>query len=511
MKEASHPVLQVWSMADYLLNSEYAYKILGSKDESTWRAELSLFWQKFRHASCLEIVPLSLACCFSFRVCDVFAAKVDPLHAVYQDHAGELEFSIPCILHGDEGVGHRRKPVLLLQWGPLLRVGLGASNRLFLITACPHKYYSKYNKGTAAGNPVIEKILTSCGRSITGAYYQGIEVGKQRFFLVFLGLCGDYPFHTKAFSSLRSFQTRSICPHCHASSTRADLAFEDMSRDAAWRNTIFQTVPWARNTRLPLATVPGGNHPSFMKFDVMHTLPHGCGRNFCSSIIAMLAGPLDLFCPLPGPEKRKERCLDAAFEFFDAWLHTVKKTARDLKEFTPENLHWIANRDYPDCNCKAADCNLLVGWLIALLGTMPWKFGEPLRLALDGLEGLDEFLRVCYTGDRLFLDPPRQKLARDSIRKFLRSYSALAVYWNRRGWCLFGFTPKLHYACHWEHDLTEALESQKRWAMNPQCFSTPMMEDFVGLNARISRSVHAGAVPINTLMKYLVEMKRLWT
>ena len=46
----NHPILRIWDMADFLLNSKYAYKLLGCdiRDASTWKSEVLNFWDKFR-------------------------------------------------------------------------------------------------------------------------------------------------------------------------------------------------------------------------------------------------------------------------------------------------------------------------------------------------------------------------------------------------------------------------------------------------------------------------------
>lgn len=435
--------------------------------------------------------------------------QVDKTHPVFADHGGDLERCIPCILHGDEGVGHRRKPVLQILWGSLLRLGVGAMDRLFLVTTCPHKYYSKFNQGIAAGNRVTDRLLIECGRSACRAYYQGIHVeGYGQFYLVFLGVAGDHPFQTKAFTSMRHHLKTEICPHCLANTST--IPFEDYFLTAAWRRTVYQSVPWNVGHHPPMSLVPRGDHPSFIKWDLMHMIPHGCARNFCGSIICMMVGPMGLFTPEPGVEKLKERVLSAAYSSFHSWLCCVGKSARDLKEFTPENLGWVLNRDFPDGSWKANDTTLLVGWLLDLFGTMPWEWQEPMGIAYCGLQSLDNFLRLCYTGDRCFLDAKRQTQARDDLFAFLKSYADLAKYWYSRKWTLFGFTPKYHYSMHWHDELHMARLSNAAYAWNPGAFATPMMEDMVGIVSRISRSVHAGSVPISTIRKYLVECSRRW-
>ena len=513
-------MLQIWDMAHFLLNSRYAHKLLGHEitDTTSWKAEVFQFWNKYRCVTRMCNSTFLFFCClalngpFFLEMPVVFIVflflQVDGQHSVFTDFADpeELCRCLPCLLHGDEGVGHRRKPILQLLWGPLLRVGLGAVDRLFLITSCPHKYYSGYNEGTAAGNVVIDRLVAECARSACRAYYQGIPSKFGTFRLVFLGLAGDHPFQTKVCGSLRSHLRKDICPWCHAN--LSNIPFEDFGPTAAWRRTVFQSVPWKSSP--PFSILPGGAHPSFVKWDLMHMVPHGCARNFCASVICMLCGPLGLFEPLPGPALRKDRCLIAAHKMLDSWLMCVGKSMRDLKEFTPENLQWKLNRDFPDSTCKASDCILLTKWLLDLIGTMPWEMTEPLEMAYQGLQNLDTFQHVCYTGDRLFLNLERQCSARDACAGFLEAYAKLAVYWYQRGWCLFGYTPKCHYTGHWDDELSGAIERGDEWALSPGAFSTPMMEDFVGVASRISRSVHPGAVPINTIRKYLVEMRRRW-
>ena len=435
--------------------------------------------------------------------------KVHAEHDVFSRYGAELQRCIPCLLHGDEGVGLRRKPVLQILWGSLLRVGCGAIERFFLYTTCPHKYYSKYNAGSASGNIVIDRLLEEFARSASRAYYQGIETPHGQVYLVFLGLAGDHPWQVKAVHSLRSHLAVEVCPHCHANVWES-VPFEDISRTAMWRKTVFQSVPWPRGTRNPFGVLPHGDHPDFLKWDLMHMIPHGCGRNFCASVTCMLAGPLSFFSPSDEEGTKKERCLSAAHAQFESWLACMHKTVRDLKDFTPELLQWKLNRDFPDCNCKASDTTLWIKWLLDLLGTMPWKWSEPLQKAYEGLEALDSFIRLCYSGDRLFFDARRQQEGADYVERFLQAYTHLASYWWSRNWCLFGFVPKCHFTAHWHEELSEARRLGQCWAWNPGAFSTPMAEDMVGQCSRISRGVHPGAVPVNTIRKYLVHARQQW-
>ena len=65
-RSQDHPVLQIWDMARFLLNSKYSHKLLGCDitDDAGWKAEVLGFWEKFRadtqicHRESLGIVSL---------------------------------------------------------------------------------------------------------------------------------------------------------------------------------------------------------------------------------------------------------------------------------------------------------------------------------------------------------------------------------------------------------------------------------------------------------------------
>lgn len=483
-----HPMLKIEHTAKFLLDSACLSEKLLDTDicnVDDWKDTLTKFWERWR--------------------------IVEPNNAVFTDYPAALHQCIPCFLHGDEGVGHRRKPVMQISWGSLLRVGHNALDRIFLITCCPHKLYTKYNKGSRAGNVVLDKLFEECARSALHGYCGVQTLSGHTFHLVFLGVAGDHPFQTKVYRSTRGHLKTDICPHCEAN-THA-VPFEDMSMNALWRETVFQTLPWTQDRPVPLGLMPGALHPSFIRWDLLHMVPHGCARNYVASVICMLAGPLDIFIPdvADGRARRsKDLRLEVAYTFFDSWLECNGKHVRDMKEFTKENLQWTQNRSYPDMNCKASDTTLLIHWLIDFLSTVPFRRSWVLETALAGLRGVDEFCRLAYTGDRIFWDKRKQKDGKRHLAQFLLAYVQLQKYWHERRWTLFLVVPKLHYAAHWHFDLAEAVLAHKAWAISPGAFATPMMEDFVGVTSRISRSVHPSSVPRNTIYKYLVHVANEW-
>ena len=478
-----HPMLQAVDFAKVVLSGQWAQKLLAGHpltQKDAWSRAFLDFWHKYQ--------------------------CVNGAHPVFYDHAGELSVCIPVLLHGDEGVGHRRRPVLQLSWGPMLSIGSGSWDRLFLMTTCPCKLYAHLNKGNEAGNLVLDRLFDEMARSLRRAYWAGITVEDVTFYLVPLGLSGDHIFQTKAYRCIRHHTCNEICPHCLANCS--DAPFEHIHMTATWTHTVFKCVPWTKSP--PFAILPGGDEPSFIQFDLMHVLPHGCGRTFIASVICMMAGPLGLFVPASRLTSRSAR-LHEAFTSFSSYCQARALHPRDMQEFTVDNLGWDTRASFPDCSCKAMDCVMMFQWCIDLLSSVPFARNDALDWAYAGCCGFDDFNRLCYcSGDRTFWTRDEAKQGYAHLNKLLKAYRALAFYWHQRSWTLFNLVPKFHYAAHWLWSLHTFLQSDRMWCLNPGAFATPMMEGFVGYTSRIARTTHPSAVALGTLRKYLVEVRKGW-
>ena len=236
-------------------------------------------------------------------------------------------------------------------------------------------------------------------------------------------------------------------------------------------------------------------------------VPHGCARNFVASVICMMAGPMDIFVPggVDGRMRRnRDLRLDVAHSHFQSWLDATGQHVRDMKEFTVENLGWSQNRSFPDMSCKAADTTLMIQWLIDFLTKVPFERCYVLEVTLDGLQGIDEFQRQSYTGDRVFWDRLKQREGMYNLGRFLASYVKLGAYWHNRRWTLF------HFTAHWHEALRQSVSAGNAWALSPGAFATPLMEDFIGRMSRIARTAHPSSVARTVINKYLVEVKRVW-
>ncbi|CAE7383385.1 unnamed protein product [Symbiodinium sp. CCMP2592] len=392
------------------------------------------------------------------------------------------------------------KVVLSGQWAPKLLAGHHLADKVWdtgddLCCSYP-----------GAGNRILDKLFDEMARSLRRAYWAGITVGDVTFHLVPLGLSGDHIFQTKAYRAIRHHTCNEICPHCLANVS--DVPFEHIHMSATWTQTVFKCVPWTKTPAF--AAIPGGDEPSFIQFDLMHVLPHGCGRTFIASVICMMAGPLALFGPTSKQTSRATR-LHEAFTSFSSYCEAQGLHPRDMQEFTIDNLGWDTKASFPDCSCKAMDCVMMFQWCIDLLSSVPFARNDALDWAYAGCCGFDDFNRLCYCSeDRIFWTREEAKQGYAHLRKFLKAYRALAFYWHQHSWTLFNIVPKFHFAAHWLWSLHEFLQSDLLWCLNPGAFATPMMEGFVGYTSRISRTTHPSAVAIGTIRKYLVEVRKAW-
>ena len=213
----------------------------------------------------------------------------------------------------------------------------------------------------------------------------------------------------------------------------------------------------------------------------------------------------------PGGSKAEK--LRVAFDHFRAFCAGRCFYPRDMQDFTPELFGWEIARDFPEVGCKAEDCKMLFQWMIDFFSSVPLEFTEPITLAYKGCCGFDNFCRAVYrSGDRIWWTREEARHAHDNLRTFLVSYRRLAAFWHGQNHCLFNMTPKYHFAMHWLHDLRLFLTtSNAAHFLNPGVFSTPLMEDFVGITSRIARVSHPSSVPLSVIRKYLVEARRFWT
>lgn len=91
--------------------------------------------------------------------------------------------------------------------------------------------------------------------------------------------------------------------------------------------------PYKAGAPSPLRRIPGGDDPSMVKVDLMHTFHIGFGGDLSSSTIIALAR-MGAF----GSDRKLQHNLDQGFVRFETWCSTTHKTAH-IKSFELKKFH----------------------------------------------------------------------------------------------------------------------------------------------------------------------------
>ncbi|CAK9087882.1 unnamed protein product [Durusdinium trenchii] len=94
--------------------------------------------------------------------------------------------------------------------------------------------------------------------------------------------------------------------------------------------------------------------------------------------------------------------LTKAYSVCACFCKQVLKESPHLKIFTKENLHWSSLASMPDSTMKASDVAMFLKWLCDYMSG-PIEFDDVLELAFKAVCSMDDFMRLVYTADRIWL------------------------------------------------------------------------------------------------------------
>jgi len=234
-----------------------------------------------------------------------------PSHPVAQMPVDRRRFTVPLLLHADEGTSAKKKPIMILSWNPAL-VHSGCSWETRHLIACvPSKAFVWGPSGeNLTLDPILEAISTSFAHLLAGrwpAVADSVSRGRIRnqmqnarfahdgafWHAAFVGLKGDQKFMKACFLPARHFSTNKCCFHCWASKTNLGLAYSNTSPSALWRLTFETHAAWEQHSfrrnayRNPLLRLPG-MHKSLILDDPLHYLWLGVAQDLCGTLIQLL-------------------------------------------------------------------------------------------------------------------------------------------------------------------------------------------------------------------------------
>ena len=406
-----------------------------------------------------------------------------PGHAVYQQHdLNGLGYVIPVLLHGDEGTGSKKQPVSIVSWmTPWGQPGQAAGRvdkpeHFLKCVACaskgskvskccriPHEAWPKPNddrmqleeadfkslqeqfpavSGSSylshhlvcvlpthlvkKGPQVLDAVLEETARDLQVLFTQGVQIGAQRYFAAFLGSKGDAKWHAstgrllRCYSRLADIRNQPMCAECLGGD--AMFPFEDTSDDAAWVETLYESVPWNPENAGPLEAISYDDRAPAAKYrrDLLHIYKIGLGRDVAGSTILLLARYFRHFDSSEDSIALQARLKRAHARF--SMFCLADGRCPHLRGFTKESMHMATIRSYPYMNTKGSDTMHVMAWLRLECSVALEKNGQHhrrdlLEVAKQVCSSSIEMFRICYSHG-LFLPRPCMVALRD---EFLRA------------------------------------------------------------------------------------------
>lgn len=484
----------------------------------------------------------------------------EPDHEIYKIHSNRLDRCIPYFMFSDDGRGLKKSKLLVISfetpfgretashWNEFQRgakkpkKSCGASNNMNgtngpetqsdngrLNSFLTRFLYGVVPSGSYTDN-VYTGLLHDIAKDCNKLFMEGVEVGSQRWFGVCLGAKGDAPAQHKSGFFTRSFYHDSddggpICPHCLAGTD--GYPYSDTSKQAAWRQTVWASRPWATPSPLAIIATEACRPEVFYKGDPFHTFKLGLGRYFLASAIICL-GQWKYFTT--DEEGHSVPSFFAAaykdFRFFAK--KELRRGSINIRAFTREKFHFTDHDTFPMGGWKASDTILLLKWMLVFLekganpdehvpregrGPLyhpiePWQKWF-LQAIHDAATAAVKSFNMIHCG-RLWLTRVESRALIDDIQLFCAAYSALARRSYEQKLCRFPIQPVLHA---WQHNavrMESVLARGSPFVLNPYAHMNDRNEDFLGHVSRISRRVSGRTTSQRTLQRSLIRFSAEW-
>ena len=311
-----------------------------------------------------------------------------PTHQVFQASDEKLKRTIPLALHGDGARTQKKQPLEVVSLEAILglnsvnsepvdcdcatnKVHIGESNfGSPVVQKLNHKLHSYLSRFLLFAFPskefkempsLLRVLLKAVGDNLGDICRSGLDTSFGHWDFACIGYKGDQEYHAKTGLLKRSYQNVGhvnfikCCSECEAGDAR--FPFEDMSINAAWVQTRYQSLPWTDVP--PFSSIPfepWTTEPSkaglFLRRDPFHIFRLGVGRNYFASALILLAlkgffdGPTD-------SEFSFERRMSSAWAHFKLWATSVGESPGGIRSFTREKLHY--KNSFPYVGCKGSD------------------------------------------------------------------------------------------------------------------------------------------------------------
>ena len=212
---------------------------------------------------------------------------LQPKHKIFTHHQGRLSSCIPLLIHADEGIGLKKRPIMILQYQPLFGQGSSRVDAVnysgcsittrFLYSVMIARLYSKKPS-------VLDKLAEHMANEMRSLFYEGITLGGAQVYFITLGLKGDWPALIKLGHLSRSFMRRQraeggkasagVCHLCRAGQPEcAWHVFQEAHMDLLHKDV---SEPWVHPSPFSrLIPQDASQRANFYKIDLFHTLHKG--------------------------------------------------------------------------------------------------------------------------------------------------------------------------------------------------------------------------------------------
>eukprot|EP00438_Fugacium_kawagutii_P017945 Skav204910 [mRNA] locus=scaffold2145:72845:74551:- [translate_table: standard] len=475
-------------------------------------------------------------------------------HAVYHCFdSADLAYTVPFLLHGDEGRGKRRTGTMVVMLEAVMGLPSPSKKRKHCGCNPPPAQKHKYKRDVASLGPgsfqmAVRKMVTNTkhhsflqrfplivipgvvykaypgiveafhqmlGLQLRDLFYAGVSGPGGRVYTgALIGLKADMKWHTRIGCLSRSYEHQGriqdlpCCRFCMGGSP--GKAWEDVSENPSWLDTTFTTRPWTVDP--PLLPVPFDSQApeAFYRIDPFHTGKVGILRDMVGSSIFWMIRHDYYGARGDIPSK-----LASAFGAFKLFCSAQSCTAA-LRSFTKMLFSYKTAKSFPWTNTKGSDTVLLLRFVVLQAAAF---INDPLRQA--DLVTLREIHQTASNGlafydalynHGLFLDRDCALSVYVAGNKFIAGYCRLAHSCLHRPdpLNLFGIKPKLHMMRHMLLQIQGPLLDGAETVISPLAWNTEQNEDCIGRLSRLSRRLDSRNLCSKILMCYLVKAQCLY-
>ena len=474
-------------------------------------------------------------------------------HEVYRsrDDGPVLSYTLPILVHGDEGRGKRRTGTMAIFLESPIGIpseskttkkrkhgdcdcaptpeemnrfkpaaGLIGCNRSLHTVAEKMKTNTKNHsflqrwplivipgvvyKAYPAIVPAFHKLLA---RQLKALFFEGFVGPHGRtYYAALIGIKADLKWHAKIGEWNRSFENQGRTKEkecCHIClGGQPNIAWEDVSESPIWEPTMFQVRPWATAPAIVEPPFDFGKPEAVFRTDPFHTGKLGIFRDVIASALFWFAEK-NYFGPGNLPDK-----LVAAHGSFKLFC-CAEGASPALRSFTKALFMYKSKRTFPFANVKGSDSVLLMRWVVVqsqAFSNDPLNPGHLQTLSLihkTASYGLAFYDRMYKHG--VFLN---RKCA---AALYLDGNRMVAGFCHLAQSCLgvmslWAIKPKIHMFRHCLIDIRKPLLEGANLVVNPLVYNCEGNEDAIGRIARLSRRLDSRHISQRILQCYLVKV-----